>query len=115
MCGDKSVPNQIRREDMTAGKRSEAEVAVGLNRAEWKAQVDSKRSSAVTAVRVRHILVQSEEMQNNLHDMLRSGADFMELATASSACAATREKGGEIGWAGVNDEHLDEILPKAVS
>lgn len=114
MCGDKSVPNQIRREDMTAGKRSEAEVAVGLNRAEWKAQVDSKRSSAVTAVRVRHILVQSEEMQNNLHDMLRSGADFMELATASSACAATREKGGEIGWAGVNDEHLDEILPKAV-
>lgn len=99
---------------MTAGKRSEAEVAVGLNRAEWKAQVDSKRSSAVTAVRVRHILVQSEEMQNNLHDMLRSGADFMELATASSACAATREKGGEIGWAGVNDEHLDEILPKAV-
>ena len=65
-------------------------------------------------MRVRHILVQSEEMQRGLHDMLKGGADFTELARASSDCASTREKGGEIGWSGVNDEHLDEILPKAV-
>jgi tRNA-2-methylthio-N6-dimethylallyladenosine synthase len=105
---------QIKREDMQAGKRSAAEVAVGLNRKEWKEKVDSTRSSAVSAVRVRHILVESEEMQSNLQELLRSGSSFEELARSASACAATREKGGEIGWAGVNDEHLDEILPKSV-
>ena len=103
----------VRREDMVT-LRPQSEVAVGLNRAEWKRKVDSTRSSAVSAVRVRHILVQSEEMQRGLHDMLKGGADFTELARASSDCASTREKGGEIGWSGVNDEHLDEILPKAV-
>ena len=103
----------VRREDMVT-LRPQSEVAVGLNRAEWKRKVDSTRSSAVSAVRVRHILVQSEEMQRGLHDMLKGGADFTELARASSDCASTREKGGEIGWSGVSDEHLDEILPKAV-
>ena len=103
----------VRREDLVT-LRPQSEVAVGLNRAEWKRKVDSTRSSAVSAVRVRHILVQSEEMQRGLHDMLKGGADFTELARASSDCASTREKGGEIGWSGVNDEHLDEILPKAV-
>ena len=45
----------VRREDMVT-LRPQSEVAVGLNRAEWKRKVDSTRSSAVSAVRVRHIL-----------------------------------------------------------
>ena len=105
---------QVRREDMASGKRSAAEIAVGLNRAAWKKEVDSARSRGVTAVRVRHILVQSEELQLGLRDMLRDGASFEELASSTSSCSATREKGGEIGWSGVNDEHLDEILPRNV-
>ena len=96
----------VRREDMVT-LRPQSEVAVGLNRAEWSRKIiDPPRP---VGVRVRHILVQSEEMQRGLHDMLKGGADFTELARASSDCASTREKGGEIGWSGVNDEHLDEI------
>ena len=89
----------VRREDMVT-LRPQSEVAVGLNRAEWKRKVDSTRSSAVSAVSVRHILVQSEEMQRGLHDMLKGGADFTELARASSDCASTREKGGVVVFRG---------------
>jgi len=103
---------KLRREDMSSG-RSSAEVAVGLNTAEWRHAVDATRSSAVTAVRVRHILVQSEGLATELRDQLRSGERFEDMATISS-CAHTREKGGEVGWSAANDEHLDEILPRDI-
>ena len=108
------TPGAARREDMSSRGRSTAEVAVGLNRAEWKRKVAETRASGVTAVRVRHILVQSDELAAELRNALRNGQRFSELAAAASACAATREKGGEVGWSGVNDEHLDEILPRPV-
>ena len=110
---DAATATRARREDMGAAGRSTAEVAVGLNRAEWKREVDKARSGSVTAVRVRHILVQTEELGEMLRQRLREGESFGELAAAASACD-TRDKGGEVGWSGVNDEHLDEILPKEV-
>ena len=82
----------VRREDMVT-LRPQSEVAVGLNRAEGARSTRPAR--AASARRVRHF-VQSEEMQRGLHDMLKGGADFTELARASST-ASTREKGGEIG------------------
>ena len=110
---DTTTPARARREDMGAAGRSASEVAVGLNRADWKREVDKARSGSVTAVRVRHILVQTDELGEMLRQQLREGASFGELAAAASACD-TRDKGGEVGWSGVNDEHLDEILPKEV-
>jgi len=105
---------KIRREDMVAAKgRSLADLALG-NTAEWKRAVDKARSDAVTAVRVRHILVETRELAEVLRGQLREGARFDELAAAVSTCAVTREKGGEIGWSGVNDEHLDEYFPKSL-
>ena len=97
-----------------AAGRSAAEVAVGLNQRDWRAAVESARSQGVSAVRVRHILVETEGLAELLRAQLREGAEFEELAAACSTCAATREKGGEIGWSGVEDEHLDEILPRSV-
>jgi len=106
---------KLRREDMVIAKgRSAAEVAVGRSAAEWRSAVDEARSSAVSAVRVRHILVQSEELAVMLLSQLREGGRFEELAELTSTCAWTREKGGEIGWSGVNDEHLDEYFPRPV-
>jgi hypothetical protein len=105
---------KIGREDMVAGKgRSLADVALGST-AEWKRAVHKARSDAVTAVRVRHILVQTQQLAETLRSELRDGARFDELAPAVSSCAVTRDKGGEVGWSGINDEHLDPILPPPV-
>jgi len=104
---------RLTREKMgLAAGRSAAEVATGLNAAEWQREVLSARSSGVNAVRVRHILVQSEELAVQLRQQLKEGASFEELAKAVSSCAATRGKGGEVGWVGVDDDFLDETLPR---
>eukprot|EP00962_Isochrysis_galbana_P056750 scaffold28841_cov101-Isochrysis_galbana.AAC.1 len=105
---------KIGREDMVAAKgRSLADLALGST-AEWKRAVHKARSDAVTAVRVRHILVQTQQLADTLRSELRDGARFDELAPAVSSCAATRDKGGEVGWSGLNDEHLDPILPPPI-
>ena len=173
------VAKKLRREDMVeakghrvgermSGGRRASEVATGLNTREWKAEVDAVRSSSVTAVRVRHMLVQTEELAELLLGQLREGAEFevrrlpadadldpdprpdprrhhprhhrhlapspqqqppppppppppspylftlhpdQALAKVASTCA-TGEEGGHIGWAGLEDEHLDETLPR---
>ena len=116
------VAKKPRREDMVeakghrvgermSGGRRASEVATGLNTREWKAEVDAVRSSSVTAVRVRHMLVQSAELAEMLLGQLQGGAKFEELAKVASTCA-TAEEGGHIGWAGIEDEHLDETLPR---
>ena len=175
----KLVAKKLRREDMVeakghrvgermSGGRRASEVATGLNTREWKAEVDAVRSSSVTAVRVRHMLVQTEELAELLLGQLREGAEFevrrlpadadlhpaprpdprphhprhhrhqapsplpqppppppppppspylftlhpdQALAKVASTCA-TGEEGGHIGWAGLEDEHLDETLPR---
>ena len=63
---------------------------------------------------MNHIRVQTEDMAKELRKQIRSGGRFDELAAMASACHATREKGGEVGWSGIDDEHLDEILPKPI-
>ena len=109
-----SLANQeVSREHMSTKGRSTAEVAVGLSAGEWKREVAAARARGVTAVRVRHILVQTAEMANELRRAVASGsAKFDQLAGMASGCAATRDKGGEVGWSGVDDEHLDVILPR---
>jgi tRNA-2-methylthio-N6-dimethylallyladenosine synthase len=103
---------KLRREDMAVSPgRRPSEVAVGLNTKAWKAEVDAERQRGVTAVRLRHILVESDELAAALHKQLQEGMRFSKLAALTSTCA-TSEKGGEIGWAGLDDEHLDAILPR---
>ena len=91
------VEKKLRREDMGVAKgRRASEVAVGLNTREWKAEVDAVRSSSVTAVRVRQMLVQTEDLATMLLEQLRDGAKFEELAAVASTCA-TAVDGGEVG------------------
>jgi hypothetical protein len=49
----------------------------------------------VVSVRIRHILVSTKEMADELFSQLKAGTDFEELARAISGCESTRESGGE--------------------
>jgi hypothetical protein len=57
---------------------------------------DRSRLSQVMSVRVRHILVSTKEMADDLLTQLKANADFEELARAISGCEFTRESGGEV-------------------
>jgi len=73
----------------------------------------------LSAVRLKHILFASAELATDTLSLLRSGANFEELASTISHCSETRDEGGEIGWVNVaiensslSNEHLDGILPE---
>ena len=67
---------------------------------------------SIIATRVSHALFQTEELARSVLAQVKAGADFADLAAAASACEETRPKAGEIGWVGLEDEHLDELLPR---
>lgn len=95
-------------------------------------EVDSRKIIAtgagrqhLTAIHVHHVLFASEELAlASLHQLRNAEIPFATLATQISACAATRDKAGAIGWisvpsrdsldanGGVSNEHLDEIFPE---
>lgn len=47
---------------------------------------------------LKHILVPSEEEAKTIYDSLVAGADFDMLAQSKSTDAATKDKGGSLGW-----------------
>ena len=61
---------EVTREEMSTRGRSTAEVAVGLNTRDWKQEVAAARARGVTAVRVRHMLVSSEDMARELRQVV---------------------------------------------
>ena len=71
----------------------------------------------LTAVRLSHILLATEELAvSSLHQLRNGDVRLEELASQLSACAETRNKGGEIGWVSVREDeveqsHLDGLLP----
>lgn len=71
----------------------------------------------LTAVRLAHILFASQDLADEALRKLRNAEiSFEELAGQISACAETRDKGGEIGWISVDEsdsknEHLDLLFP----
>ena len=76
------------------------------------------KPQSIMSVRVRHVLCATEDLAQAVLNEARGAADGQEavaaLARSVSACASTREEGGEVGWASPEDEHLDEILPENV-
>lgn len=90
-------------------------------------EVDSRKIIAtgagrqhLTAVRIQHILFQTEDLaEASLHQVRSAAIPFEEMATQISACSETRDKGGKIGWITMDEqddpsvnEHLDLIFPK---
>ena len=67
----------------------------------------------VEAVRLKHILLASEDLAkeclNNLRD---ASVGFEELASSLSSCTFTRDKGGEIGWVNTYDDDRGDGLSR---
>src|SRR5690606_29626668 len=53
-------------------------------------------------VRVRHILVETEEEANEIREQLVNGADFAALARKHSIDPGSAERGGDLGWVARN-------------
>jgi hypothetical protein len=51
---------------------------------------------------VRHILVADEATATSIRTQLLAGADFTDLAAQSSLDTATKDKGGDLGWLGLD-------------
>ncbi len=94
--------------EITAGAASRGKAA-----ARWfptKAQ-EVVTPSNVEALWVRHILLQTRSLADEIFQLLKRGErDFDDIARTLSDCAETRNSGGEIGWVGVESGHLDEIM-----
>ncbi len=66
---------------------------------EMRAEYDAQIAAAPrTEFRVRHILVQSEELANQLVGRLKKGERFDKLAAQESADQQSTARGGDLGW-----------------
>ncbi len=87
---------------------------MNLSLKELKERTEAERSKNVIAVRARHLLVETEPLCDSLYEEIKNGAEFHTMAAAISACSVTREAGGDVGWVGMADDFLDDVLPRDV-
>jgi len=68
--------------------------------AEVKQAFDANKEKLATpdAVRIRHLLVGTEKEANDFLVAIRAGADFGKLASQVSQDAASKERGGDLGF-----------------
>jgi EpsD family peptidyl-prolyl cis-trans isomerase len=52
----------------------------------------------ITAIRISHILVRSEDEAKNISESLKKGADFAKIAKEKSIDKATAKNGGDLGF-----------------
>src|SRR5690606_41800855 len=64
-------------------------------------------------LKVRHILVETREVAEEILDALKAGADFAELARARSLDTASGLQGGEIGYIRRDSPIVDEFKEAA--
>lgn len=63
----------------------------------------------IEAIRIRHVLVRSEELAGSVYDMVRKKqATLAELAPKLSICDSSRENGGDLGWWWCDEKITDE-------
>jgi len=74
----------------------------------WLQRSEENRASAVCAVKLRQVLVASEEMAQEVHGRLRTDPDALTLLSGVSL------EEGDVGWVGLEDSFLDEVLPLSV-
>ena len=86
----------------------EASVLIDKLRTEFEKQVPTTADSA----HFRQILVGSDAKAQEIRDKLDAGEDFATLAAQNSLDSATKDAGGDVGWApkGVLDASLEELI-----
>lgn len=65
--------------------------------------------SDVEAVRLRHILVHTQEMAAEIfHQVVRGGVEIADVARTVSVCEVSKKDGGDLGWWWIGEKLPDE-------
>ncbi|EWM22418.1 adenosine trna methylthiotransferase [Nannochloropsis gaditana] len=97
----------------TSGAKT-MEESMNLSLKDFKERIEAQRRKSVIAVRARHLLVEVKPLCDSLFEDVKKGAEFHALAAAISACSVTRDAGGDVGWIGMADEFMEDVLPRHV-
>lgn len=62
---------------------------------------------------VRHILVDSQEVAQEVIDKMSDGGDWTALAAEYSTDTSKKDNGGDLGWIGPNDSYVEEFKDAA--
>ena len=89
------IEDQVLRESLVT-KAKELKVSDDEVKAAFDA--NKEKLAAPESVHLRHILVASEKEANDFLVAIKAGADFGKLASQVSQDAATKDKGGDIGF-----------------
>lgn len=82
--------------------KKEVEDKAVVDDAEAKAFFDQNQDKFTigTELRASHILVQTEEEAESIHEKIKNGEDFAKLAKEHSKDTGSAEKGGDLGYFG---------------
>jgi peptidyl-prolyl cis-trans isomerase C len=72
-----------------------------------------KRMSGQEEIRVRHILVDSEDEAKQLIEQLKNGGDFATIAKEKSKDPGSAEEGGDLGYITKDEQMVPEFLDVA--
>lgn len=139
MVASSETSNKASNETSISFSKSSASVSVKAISTKYPtargSEVDARKIIAtgagrqhLTAVRLSHILLESHDMAlSALHELRSNNLTFEDMANLLSACQATRDKGGTLGWISlqqkgengdegnddddIKNEHLNEIFP----
>lgn len=85
----------------------------GLLRDKLMADVTKDLEPVEEQVWVRHILVDSEEVANEVKAKLDAGEDWLALAIEYSTDESNKNNGGDLGWIGPEDSYDPDFLAGA--
>jgi foldase protein PrsA len=96
---DKQVKEQIQdaKDGILVNAMFEKIIAEKLTDSQVK-KYYSDHKKEFTQVKASHILVDGEEQAKNIHNQLKKGADFAELAKKHSKDTSNKDQGGELGY-----------------
>ena len=73
----------------------------------------------IESIRIRHVMVQTEMMANDVFTMIREGRiDFSDVAASLSICPLSKASGGDLGWISVSERASNvpiELVSGAIS
>ncbi len=106
---------EFARKKLLMGKVLETEAKAAVTEAALRKVYDDaiKQMKPEEEVRVRHILVETEDEAKAIRDGLQKGADFAELAKQKSKDTSTAAEGGDVGYFTNKEQMIPEFTEAA--